>query len=390
MANFMDPSYLGSNQFLYGLMGGLSAAQPQYRVGQFPQQVGVGDVGMATMQGMQQGRQQDLRGQFAQRAQQTGYSGLMDDPQAMGMMGEMNPAIIIQQATALQAAKAKAAATAQEGSLNRETTLQAAKIKAGLGDGGEAPPFRGTSMDAQTMNILLDPNADTNSPKYRAAYAHAAQPKVVPDPATGMITTVSPDMSAFRRPGGGAAAPAAANGGSSFAVPGGTVTQTPGKPLEKFTDAQGRAAGFADRMDQSLGILEKVEGEGASLKGRSLEEVPGGNYLQSDQYQSFEQARRDFINAQLRRESGAVINPEEFVNADRQYFPAPGDKPDVIAQKKANRKAAYEAMKRDAGPAYKSKGGKGELPPISERTIGKTYDTPRGKAVWRGTGWELQ
>jgi len=29
------------------------------------------------------------------------------------------------------------------------------------------------------------------------------------------------------------------------------------------------------------------------------------------------------------------------------------------------------------------------IPPLDKREIGKEYDTPRGKAIWRGTGWEL-
>ena len=29
------------------------------------------------------------------------------------------------------------------------------------------------------------------------------------------------------------------------------------------------------------------------------------------------------------------------------------------------------------------------IPPLDKREVGKEYDTPRGKAIWRGTGWEL-
>lgn len=106
--------YLQSNQFQTGLMNMLSASQPQYAVGSIPRQVGMGDVGLATTQGMQRGRQLDLRNQFAQRAPQVGYAGLMDDPQMVGLMAEMSPDLIVKQATALQAAKAKAAAEAQK------------------------------------------------------------------------------------------------------------------------------------------------------------------------------------------------------------------------------------------------------------------------------------
>lgn len=124
MMGQMSPlDFLRSNQFQYGLMNTLAAAQPQYAIGQIPHQVGPGEIGLATLGGMQQGRQLDLRNMLAKRAQQTGYLGLMDDPQAISMMGEMSPEIIIRQATALQAARAKAAADAQAASIGFERDL---------------------------------------------------------------------------------------------------------------------------------------------------------------------------------------------------------------------------------------------------------------------------
>jgi len=40
-----------------------------------------------------------------------------------------------------------------------------------------------------------------------------------------------------------------------------------------------------------------------------------------------------------------------------------------------------------------SRTGKGQppqaIPAANEREIGKVYDTPRGKMVWRGNGWEM-
>lgn len=121
-----------------------------------------------------------------------------------------------------------------------------------------------------------------------------------------------------------------------------------------FNESQGKAATFADRMAMSERNIREVEGQGTSALGAFLERIGmGGNYLQTPEYQRYEQARRDFINAQLRRESGAVISPEEFANAERQYFPRPGDSPQVIEQKRRNREIAVAGMQRDAGPAYK-------------------------------------
>ena len=48
-----------------------------------------------------------------------------------------------------------------------------------------------------------------------------------------------------------------------------------------------------------------------------------------------------------------TISVEEFDNARKQYFPQPGDSPEVIAQKRRNREITLDAMRRDAGPAYR-------------------------------------
>jgi hypothetical protein len=65
------------------------------------------------------------------------------------------------------------------------------------------------------------------------------------------------------------------------------------------------------------------------------------------------QAQRNFINSILRRESGAVISDPEFSNARQQYFPQPGDSPEVIKQKRENRASAIRGLMREAGGSYK-------------------------------------
>jgi hypothetical protein len=71
--------------------------------------------------------------------------------------------------------------------------------------------------------------------------------------------------------------------------------------------------------------------------------------------QKAEQAQRNFVNAVLRQESGAAIADTEFANAKKQYFPQPGDGPDVIAQKAANRKTVIAGFRNNAGNALQKK-----------------------------------
>ncbi|HYE22719.1 MAG TPA: hypothetical protein VD998_03975, partial [Verrucomicrobiae bacterium] len=76
------------------------------------------------------------------------------------------------------------------------------------------------------------------------------------------------------------------------------------------------------------------------------------SWLQGSDMQSYQQAQRNFLNAVLRRESGAVISPSEFAEGRKQYFPQPGDKPAVIAQKKANRDLVMKNFIKSSGNAY--------------------------------------
>ncbi len=161
--------------------------------------------------------------------------------------------------------------------------------------------------------------------------------------------------------------------GPEGVIPSGVTPSAPNNPFSaggKFNGDQGKAAGFTDRMLQSEGILSGVgpnpgsEGPpmpgvqdvGTSVAQTSMSKIPGvGNFMVSGDRQKYNQAKSDFINAQLRRESGAAIAASEFANADKQYFPVPGDKPEVIKQKAANRRAAVEAMGREGGGSYKPK-----------------------------------
>lgn len=122
-----------------------------------------------------------------------------------------------------------------------------------------------------------------------------------------------------------------------------------------FNVSQATAAGYADRMAQTDAILGQEALIAASTNPMQVAAggVPlVGNWMKSPEYQQAEQAQRDFINAILRRESGAVIADSEFENARKQYFPQPGDTPEVIQQKAANRKNAINGVARAAGPAY--------------------------------------
>lgn len=146
--------------------------------------------------------------------------------------------------------------------------------------------------------------------------------------------------------------------GNISAPPIAGVQDTPNNPFAqgKMTDEQSKAGLYSSRMFNAEKILrDPATVEAAtSLKQQGLNRIPiAGNYMVSEAFQKYDQAQRDFINAVLRRESGAVISDSEFDNARKQYFPQPGDTPERIAQKQANRAEAIRGIAAGAGPGYR-------------------------------------
>jgi hypothetical protein len=131
-------------------------------------------------------------------------------------------------------------------------------------------------------------------------------------------------------------------------------------PEKKQPNAeQANAAGFAGRMESADKVLSEssfVPSVASQLKST----LPFSSQFISAEQQKVEQAKRNFITAQLRKESGASISSGEFNTADKMYFPQPGDSPQVVAQKAITRQQAIAAMKNASGNAIISNP---ELPP---------------------------
>jgi hypothetical protein len=150
------------------------------------------------------------------------------------------------------------------------------------------------------------------------------------------------------------------------------------------TEGQSNAFLFASRAAAANDIINTVTATDAprraSVAGaaanRGLTGVPligeslaaGQNFMLSEPTQQLMQAQRDFINAVLRKESGAVIGKDEFDSAALQYFPQPGDSPRVIEQKAASRRRAIEGISAGAGSL---------APRLQAPSAAPSGDTPR-------------
>lgn len=123
-----------------------------------------------------------------------------------------------------------------------------------------------------------------------------------------------------------------------------------GKPA---TQAQYTASGFASRVVQAKEVIDENSTKIMKLAPWDYafqRKLP--NMLQGPAIQKQLQAERNFVNAVLRRESGAAISPTEFESAEKQYFPMPGDTKEVLAQKKLNRDLTSANLINESGTAY--------------------------------------
>lgn len=145
------------------------------------------------------------------------------------------------------------------------------------------------------------------------------------------------------------------------------------KPLN---DIQAKAQLFGTRMKEADSILQNLAAAGKEFTtpGANTPLIgPAVNLVDSEKGQQLRQAQRDFLNAVLRRESGAVIADTEFASGTQQYFPQPGDGPAVIAQKARNRALATHAILSEvpstAAPLQPSKQGQVPKAPMKGQTV---------------------
>jgi hypothetical protein len=158
------------------------------------------------------------------------------------------------------------------------------------------------------------------------------------------------------------------------------VTGVGGQPLigggKPLTETQGNAVTFGARAIQANRIATDLETKGVTNTGAIRTAVGGlagmtpfvGEQLEqgvrstfnvlpsiaggpSAEQQQNDQARRDFVSAVLRKESGAAISAQEYINEEKKYFPQLGDSDAVIKQKQESRLKAIEGLKAQAGPS---------------------------------------
>jgi len=143
------------------------------------------------------------------------------------------------------------------------------------------------------------------------------------------------------------------------------------KALEgkKPTESEQKGYGFSRRMEFSEQSNEELQNkllaEGKDPKelyATSTTSFAGGiplvgdyarNIVSSPLQQQYRTNQENWVRANLRKESGAVIGSDEMSKEIQLYFPQPNDSAENIALKKNLRQVTQDAMRVSAGALYR-------------------------------------
>jgi hypothetical protein len=150
-----------------------------------------------------------------------------------------------------------------------------------------------------------------------------------------------------------------AGGGGVTVGPDGQLMVTPDP--SKATEGERVSANYLGRMEaaeQKLGDytpgLKDFVAARTVLNGNAVTSSVANKAL-SKEGQGYYQAAADWVRAKLRKESGAVITPQEMEQEIKTYFPIPGDAPATVEQKRVARQQAMEGMRGMGGRAVTQK-----------------------------------
>lgn len=131
----------------------------------------------------------------------------------------------------------------------------------------------------------------------------------------------------------------------------GQVTFQQGSNIKPMTEAQSKDTTFATRAEGALPTVDQFGDALTSLGETAGGSVPViGNYMKSPEFQKAEQAGKEFLQAILRKDTGAAITKGETDEYGSVYLPRPGDSKELLDQKKTSRRRALEAMKAGMTP----------------------------------------
>lgn len=165
--------------------------------------------------------------------------------------------------------------------------------------------------------------------------------------------------------------------GMEEASPGNAVEKTAAGFLSRqLAASRGMSALMANEIDEpDFGLIDVISGKaelgdvlGDTVNPTGVQMAAGRmgpGWLESTilnpQQQQYLQYARDWIRAKLRKESGAVINKDEWADEYQTFFPMPNDSKETLAQKREARQVSEESMRTMAGVAAPTRRMPGDL-----------------------------
>jgi len=131
------------------------------------------------------------------------------------------------------------------------------------------------------------------------------------------------------------------------------LVQGAGVTSRPLTEQQSKDMVFATRAEGALAALEPVAGALTSFGQRLAGADPTGavrGAVQTPEFQVAQQAGQEFLQAILRKDTGAAITEQEQRLYGETYLPQPGDGPAVLEQKRLARARAIEALRMGMNP----------------------------------------
>jgi hypothetical protein len=120
-----------------------------------------------------------------------------------------------------------------------------------------------------------------------------------------------------------------------------------------FTEGQSKDIVYATRAAGALEVLEPVAEELTNLGSQMAGSDPTGiirGRVQSPEYQIARNAGDEFLQAILRKDTGAAITAGEQALYGQTYLPQPGDGPEVLDAKRMARQRAVAAINAGMSP----------------------------------------
>lgn len=239
--------------------------------------------------------------------------------------------------------------TGQKASLNNQAEITANRLQGDI----SLATQKQTALSAQAKARADFENQIYTAQQKQNAPVTLGEGDAIYNPATGQIEyknpkTYDPSTSSGFTLGAG---------DIRYDASGNVIAQGGAKP---FTDAQNQAATYGLRIQQAGSALDSVVPKIVAMNPAVYEaqkRLP--SYLQSADFQAYDQASRNLINAVLRRESGAAIAQSEFDNAQAQYLPKPGDSATTLANKKQNLTTVLNGLIQSSAGAYNELTGSG-------------------------------